>query len=112
MYFNHFINFRQLCLFQESSSQDEFSRNSKPIEISFALIYVMTGRAFVVAKEVLYRGNGNILTLRSRLNYEKHFLLCKFNYINNHLYFVQNFDHLKPRYTDPGHFLTKRALVS
>ena len=37
---------------------------------------------------------------------------CKFSYVNNHLYSVINFNHVKLRYTEWCNFLTKRALVS
>ena len=36
----------------------------------------MAGIAYVVAKEVFYHENGNILTLLSWLNYDKQFFLC------------------------------------
>ena len=37
---------------------------------------------------------------------------CKFNYINNYLWLVKNNNDLKPRYTEPCDFLTKRAWVN
>ena len=37
---------------------------------------------------------------------------CKLSYVNNHLYSVINFNHVKLRYIEPCNFLTKRALVS
>ena len=72
----------------------------------------MTGRAFVVVKEVFHHGNGNILKLWEWLNDEKEFFLSKFNYVNKYFYFEKNCNHSKMRYTDPCNFLTKRALVS
>ena len=33
------------------------------------------------------------------------------NYINKHLYLEKKLNHLKLRYIDPCHFLTKRALI-
>ena len=59
-----------------------------------------------------YHGNGSILSLWSLLNHEKQLFWCKFSYVNNHLYLVINFNHIKLRYIEPCNFLTKRALVS
>ena len=72
----------------------------------------MAGHAFVVAKEVFHRGNGNILKLWEWLNDDKQFLLFKFRNINQRLHLENNFNHLKLSDTDPCNFLTKRALVS
>ena len=58
-----------------------------------------------------YHGNGSILTLWSWLNDEKQLIWCKFSYVNNHLYSVINFNHVKLRYIEPCNFLTKRAFV-
>ena len=74
--------------------------------------YIMAGCAFVVAKDVFYYGNGSILTLWWWLNDKKQLFWCKFNYIHILLYLVKNFIHEKLRYTEPGNFLIKRALVS
>ena len=76
------------------------------------LNYIMAGCVFVVAKEVFYHGNGSILTLWWWLNNERQFFWCKFSCMNNQLYLVRTFNHLKSRYTEPCNFLTKRALVS
>ena len=35
-----------------------------------------------------------------------------FSYVNNHLYSVIDFNHVKMKYIEPCNFLTKRALVS
>ena len=59
-----------------------------------------------------YHRNSNILTLWSWLNDEKQLFWCKFNYVNNHLYSVINFNNVKLRHIEPCNFLTKRALVS
>ena len=77
--------------------------------------YIMAGHAIVVVKDInllFYHGNAVILTLRLWLNDGKWFVWCKFNYINNYLWLVKNNNHLKPRYTEPCNFLTKRARVS
>ena len=77
--------------------------------------YIMAGHAIVVVKDInllFYHGNAVILTLRLWLNDGKWFVWCKFNYINNYLWLVKNNNHLKPRYTEPCNFLTKRAWVS
>ena len=37
---------------------------------------------------------------------------CKFSYVNNHLYPVIDFNHVKLRCMEPCNFRTKRALVS
>ena len=66
--------------------------------------YIMAGHAIVVVKDktlLFYHGNAVILTL-----------WCKFNYINNHLWLAKNNDHLKPKYTEPSNFLTKRTWVN
>ena len=76
--------------------------------------YIMAGHAIVVVKDItllFHHGNAVILTLWYWLNDEKWFVWCKFNYINNHLWLVKNNNHLKPRYTEPCNFLTKRAWV-
>ena len=78
-------------------------------------IYIMAGHANVVVKDItllFYHGNAVILTLWQWLNDGKWFVWCKFNYFNNHLWLVKNNNHLKPRYTEPCNFLTKRAWVS
>ena len=59
-----------------------------------------------------YHRNGSILTLWEWLNDEKQFFRWKFSYVNNHLFSVINFNHVKLRYMEPCNFLTKRALVS
>ena len=58
-----------------------------------------------------YHGHGSILTLWSWLNDEKQLFWCKFSYVNNHLYSVINFNHVKLKYIEPCNFLTKRAFV-
>ena len=82
--------------------------------MNLALYHKMADRAFVIAKEVFYRRDGNILTLWEWFNDEKQFFWFKFNYINKHLYrdLEKNFKHLTMRNTDPCNFLTKLALVS
>ena len=75
----------------------------------------MAGHAIVVVKDInllFCHGNAVILTLWQWLNDGKWFVWCKFNYFNNHLWLVKNNKHLKPRYTEPCNFLTKRAWVS
>ena len=77
--------------------------------------YIMAGHAIVVVKDItllFYHGNAVILTLWLWLNDGKWFVWCKFSYFNNHLWLVKNKNHLKPRYTAPCNFLTKRAWVS
>ena len=77
--------------------------------------YIMAGHVIVVVKDItllFYHENAVILTLWWWLNYGKWFVGCKFNYFNNHLWLVKNNNHLKPRYTEPCNFLTKRAWVS
>ena len=77
--------------------------------------YIMAGHAIVVVKDItllFYNGNAVILTLWWWLNDGKWLVWCKFNYINNHLWLVKNNNQLKPRYTEPCNFLTKRAWVS
>ena len=37
--------------------------------VSFQIIYIMTGRWFVVTKEVFYHGNGNTLTINKTVIY-------------------------------------------
>ena len=69
--------------------------------------YIISGHAFVVAKEVFHHRGSNILTPWEWLNDEKQFFL--FNFANNHLFLNNNFNHMKLRYTDPCNFLTKRA---
>ena len=73
----------------------------------------MAGRAFVVVKEVFIMNtvvfwhcdDGQMMT-------KKNSFWCKLSYVNNHLYSVINFNHVKVRYIEPYNFLTKRALVS
>ena len=72
--------------------------------------YIMTGRAFVVTKEVFHHRKDNILKLWEWWNAEKQFFMSKFNYYNKHLYLETNLNHLTLRYTDPCNFLTKHAL--
>ena len=79
------------------------------------LIYIMAGCAIVVVTDItllFYHGNAVILTLWLWLNDGKWFVWCKFNYFNNHLWLVENNNHLKPRYAESCNFLTKRAWVS
>ena len=57
-------------------------------------VCILSGCAFVVAKEVFHHRNGNILKLWEWLNDEKN---C--NYVNKHLYPVNNFNHFKLKYT-------------
>ena len=72
----------------------------------------MAGRAFVVAKEFFimemvvfwHRDNGQMM--------KKQLFWCKFSYVNNHLYSVINFNHIKLNYIETCNFLTKYALVS
>ena len=71
----------------------------------------MTGHAFVVAKEVFYHRNSDILKLWEWLNGEKQLFFFEFNYINKHLHLEKSFNDLKLRFIDPCNFLTKRALV-
>ena len=46
------------------------------------------------------------------INDKKQLFWWKFSYVNNHLYLVINFNHVKLRYNEPCTFLAKRALVS
>ena len=46
------------------------------------------------------------------VNDEKQLFLCKFSCVNDYLYSVINFKHVKLRYIEPCNFLTKNALVS
>ena len=43
---------------------------------------INANRAFVDAKELSYRGKGNLLTARECLFDAKQSFLCKFNYVN------------------------------
>ena len=53
--------------------------------------YIMTGHAFVVAKEVFHHRSAYILTLWEWLNDDKRLFLFKFSYIKKHLYLQTNF---------------------
>ena len=46
------------------------------------------------------------------VNDEKQPFWCKFSYVNNYLYSVIDFNHVKLRYMELCNFLTRRALVS
>ena len=46
------------------------------------------------------------------VKWRKPTLLVEIQYVNNHLYSVINFNHVKLGYNEPCNFLTKRALLS
>ena len=67
--------------------------------------YIMAGRAFVVAKEVLI--------METVVQYfDEKLFWCKFSYVIKYLYSVINFNHVKLRYIEPCNFLVKHALLS
>ena len=49
----------------------------------------MSGRVFVVAKELFHHRNGNILKLWESLNDDKPFFILKFNFINKDLHLAK-----------------------
>ena len=71
----------------------------------------MAGCALVVAKEVFIMETV-VFWHCDKGEMMKKLFWCKFSYVNNHLYSVINFDHVKLRYIGQCHFFTNRALVS
>ena len=68
-------------------TKSKFARKVPKRQVTnLALYYIMADRAFVIAKELFYRRDGNIFTLWEWLNDEKQFFWFKFNYIKKHLY--------------------------
>ena len=72
----------------------------------------MAGRAFVVAKKVFIMETVVFWHCDNGLMKINNPFWCKFSYVNNHLYSVVHFNHIKLRYIELCNFLTKRALVN
>ena len=73
----------------------------------------MAAHAFVAAKQVFIMETVVFWHCDDQwLNDEKQLFWYKFSYVNNHLYSVIDFNHVKLRYIEPCNFVTKRALVS